>query len=142
MRLAIALIVLGLAAHGCGDDSDPAAADGGTPGADGGEASRLSDVIVSVTYEGDLEGALVVGAFTSDPPTSAPLAFQQRSAPEFPESVRLRGLEPGTYYVTAVLDLTPASPTLPGPEDATVTSDPLVVDGEPSHEIALTLTDP
>ena len=142
MRLTIAFFVYALAALGCGGDSDPVREDAGSGSGDAGGGTPLTDVTVDVTYEGDREGALVVGAFSSDPPTGPPLAFQQTEAPEFPASVHLRGLGPGTYYVTAVLDAEPASPTLPGPEDLTVTSDPLDVEGEPSRVIALTLTDP
>lgn len=136
----ITLLVALLA--GCGGDTDPGPGGGGSTDDDAGARAELSNVTVAVSYEGDREGALVVGAFLSDPPTGPPRAYREVVAPEFPQTVELRDLEPDTYYITAILDSEPASRTLPGPEDLTVTSDPLPVDGEPSHSVSLTLTDP
>lgn len=97
----------------------------------------------TVTYEGSAEGTLVVAAFASVPPSGAPMAFAQESAPAFPATLALDELEPGTtVYVLALLDVDPPSPQQPGPEDRTAWSDAVTVAAEGATSVALTLTDP
>lgn len=148
------VLVLGLAAAGCGsgcgsgDSSTPDAApalDAAAADAELGPDAAprlLSDIEVTVEYEGNLAGDLVVGAFHANPPMGPPLAFQSVTSPTFPVTTTLRDLDPGTYYVIAVLDLPPASPTAPGPEDIQAASDPMEVDGAEDLELMMTITEP
>jgi hypothetical protein len=117
---------LGIAATGCAVD-DP-----GPP--------RIE---ASVAYTGTADGALVVAAFPSIPPQGAPLAFAQKSAAEFPAMLVLEAIEPGArVYVLAMLDVAPASPQQPGPEDRTAWSEAVVVATEGATAVTLALTDP
>jgi hypothetical protein len=51
-------------------------------------------------------------------------------------------VEPGTtLYVLALLDVAPASPQQPGPEDRTTWSSPIVV-GDGANAVTLVLSDP
>jgi hypothetical protein len=122
MRYAFALLLL----VGCAADEDP-----GPP--------RIE---TTVMYGGAAQGTLVVAAFTSIPPMGAPTAVAQQSTPAFPETLVLDTVEPGTtLYVLALLDVAPASPQQPGPEDRTSWSSPIVV-GDGATAITLMLTDP
>lgn len=98
----------------------------------------------TVRYSGSAQGALTVAAFASIPPMGAPMAFTQEATPSFPEVVTLGDtLEPNsTVYVLALLDLAPASPQQPGPEDRTKWSSPLALTTEGAFAVELTLTDP
>ncbi len=98
----------------------------------------------TVHYGGAARGALVVAAFTTMPPTGAPMAFTQKPAPTFPMMVTLADtLAPSaTVYVLALLDVAPASPQQPGPEDRTVWSSALSLMSEGAVTVDLTLTDP
>jgi hypothetical protein len=124
-RTSIAL-VLGIAVIGCAAD-DP-----GPP--------RIE---ASVAYSGTAAGTLVVAAFPSIPPQGPPVAFAQKSAAKFPAMLVLEAVEPGaTVYVLAMLDVVPASPQQPGPEDRTAWSEAVVVDQQGATVVTLALTDP
>lgn len=121
MRHAFALLLL----IGCADE-DP-----GPP--------RIE---TTVKYGGSAQGTLVVAAFSSNPPMGAPTAVAQQSTPAFPTMLVLDTVEAGTtLYVLALLDVAPASPQQPGPEDRTAWSSPIVVDAG-AKSIELMLTDP
>ena len=98
----------------------------------------------TVRYTGTAQGSLVVAAFPSIPPMGAPMAFAQNPSPTFPAMVTLGDtLEPSsTVYVLALLDVPPASPQQPGPEDRTVWSNALTLTTEGAVSVELTLTDP
>jgi hypothetical protein len=97
----------------------------------------------SVSYRGAAVGTLVVAAFPDMPPRGAPAAFAQKSAAEFPAVVVLEAVEPDAMlYVLAMLDVTPASPQQPGPEDRTVWSTAVTVAHEGATTVSLSLTDP
>jgi hypothetical protein len=120
--------LLALALVGCADEAD----DPGPP--------RIE---ATVEYGGATEGTLVVAAFASVPPMGAPMAFAQESAPSFPTTISLEDIEPGTTaYVLAMLDVAPASPQQPGPEDLTVWSSAVTVAAEGATTVSLTLADP
>lgn len=98
----------------------------------------------TVRYNGTAQGALVVAAFASIPPMGAPMAFTQNATPTFPAMVTLADtlVPSSTAYVLAMLDIAPASPQQPGPEDRTVWSSPLALTTEGAITIELTLSDP
>jgi hypothetical protein len=98
----------------------------------------------TVRYGGSAQGALTVAAFASIPPMGAPMAFTQEPAPVFPELVTVGDtLEANaTVHVMALLDVAPASPQQPGPEDRTVWSSPLALKADGATVIELTLSDP
>ena len=98
----------------------------------------------TVAYSGSAQGTLVVAAFPSMPPMGAPTAFAQKSAPAaFPATLVLEAVVPSAkLYVLAMLDVSPASPQQPGPEDRTVWSAAVTVADEGATPIDLTITDP
>lgn len=131
------LLLIG--ACGGGDSPGPGtAADAAEEVADAAPL-RLADINVTVHYTGKLEGTLIVGAFLEFPVMSGPLAFVSIDTPTFPAVVRLRDLEPNTYYAVAVLDVEPASPTVPGPEDLLVGSDALTTNGVDDVAVEVTI---
>ena len=94
----------------------------------------------TVTYTGNAEGTLVVAAFPSMPPMGAPMAFAQKSAPMFPATLVLEAVQPSArLYVLAMLDVSPASPQQPGPEDRTVWSPAVTVAAEGATTLELTI---
>jgi hypothetical protein len=97
----------------------------------------------TVAYSGSAQGTLVVAAFPSMPPMGAPMAFAQKSAPMFPAKLVLEAVQPSAkLYVLAMLDVTPASPQQPGPEDRTAWSPAVTVEAEGATTIDLTIVDP
>jgi hypothetical protein len=97
----------------------------------------------SVAYAGAARGPLVIAAFPSRPPMGRPSAFVQNAAPSFPATVVLDTLEPGaTLYVLAMLDVAPASPQQPGPEDRIAWSDALTIAAEGPTPVQFELVDP
>ncbi len=126
MRFVIGLVTCSAMAAGCGAD-DP-----GPP--------RIE---ASVAYQGTADGNLVVAAFPTKPPMGAPTAFAQESTPTFPATLVLEAVEPGaTLYVLAMLDVAPASPQQPGPEDRTVWSAGVNIAAEGATSVNLNLVDP
>lgn len=110
-------------------------------GADEPEPLKID---ATVRYSGTAQGALVVAAFTSIPPMGAPMAWAQNPTPTFPAVVSLADtLEPSsTVYVLAMIDVAPASPQQPGPEDRTVWSPSLTLTTEGAVSVELMLKDP
>ena len=97
----------------------------------------------TVAYSGAAQGTLVVAAFASVPPMGPPIAVAQKSAPTFPAMLVLDAVEPGqTLHVLAMLDVAPASPQQPGPEDRTAWSSPVTVGGDGATSLQLMLADP
>lgn len=121
-------------------DAAPAVVDAAAATVDAPVPSALANVDVSVAYAGVKQGSLIVAAFRNFPPAGPPTAFQSVATPVFPATVQLRDLEAGTYYVVAILDVAPASPTNPGPEDLQAVSAPVTLAGT-SQAASLTLVD-
>lgn len=97
----------------------------------------------AVAYRGTADGTLVVAAFPSKPPMGAPTSFAQKAAPAFPATITLDTVQPGTtLYVLAMLDVPPASPQQPGPEDRTSWSNAVTVAAEGATSVTLELVDP
>ena len=155
-RLGLIALVGGLVA--CGNGGDPtgtgtggataasstsatgmtAASSGGT----GGGAHQTGKIEITVDYAGTKTGTLSVAAVTSFPPMGPPVASQSNKTPTFPAKLELIGLDPGTYYVAAVLDIGSDNPQMPGPDDlVTVTMPPVMVKGNDAPMITLTLMD-
>lgn len=137
MRTTARSLLFSLCLAGCGSDGPPdrhVAPDAGAAGSPGGTSAGglaapdaaprgPSTVKATVRYPGSRLGPLGVGAFASSPPMGPPLAYGRVSTPTFPATVTLEGLAPGaSVYVIATLDVLPASPSVPGPEDPTAIS--------------------
>jgi len=99
----------------------------------------LADVEVTVAYTGADNSPLVVGAFASNPPSGAPVAHVRIDKPTFPRKVKLRDVEKGTWYIIALLDHDPPSPTIPGDEDPTVTAPALTVVDDTMQHVTISL---
>jgi hypothetical protein len=113
----------------------------GTGGA-GGAAPKTGKIEITVAYAGAQTGTLSVAAVTSFPPTGAPVAYQSNKTPTFPAQIELIGLDPGTYYLAAVLDIGNNNPQAPGAEDlVAVTMPPVTVLGNDAPMVSLTLMD-
>jgi hypothetical protein len=121
-------------AAACGDSSDPA------PDVDA--SSTAARVTATVRYTGSAQGALVLAAFPSMPPMGPPAGFAQMATPSFPATLAIDNLQPGSAYVLALLDVAPASPQSPGPEDRTVWSSQLTLALGETATVELTLSDP
>ncbi len=135
----------------CGGASDPPApsptSDPPVSGAatrDAGKAaSKLVTVRATVRYAGSARAPLSVGLFTENPPkTRPPVAFDTSTRPTFPFSAELRDVEPGTYWVIAVLDLPPTSAgaVVLGAEDIQASSEPVVL-GSTDGQVDVVLKD-
>lgn len=129
---------------GCGSDDATASAPQ-TPQMDGavdGATIALGTIKVKVTYAGTAKGQIALGAFLEpEPKTRPPVAFDTSKTPTFPYAAELRGLEPGTYWIVAVLDREPYSSgaITTGAEDLSVVSDPVIVRGSGELDVALSL---
>lgn len=117
---------------------DAAALDAALP-IDAATAARIS---ATVSYAGSAQGALVLAAFRSMPPMGPPAGFAQAAQPAFPATLAIDGLGAGPAYVLALLDVPPASPQQPGPEDRTAWSSVLTLTVGATTTVTLTLTDP
>ncbi|MBK7395102.1 MAG: hypothetical protein IPJ34_02060 [Myxococcales bacterium] len=110
---------------GCGgSDPAPAAIDAGAEVATD-TAPTFPKVIATVRYTGSKKGPLAVGVFTENPPkTKPPISFDTTNTPTFPYVAELRDIEPGKYWVVAVLDMPPVTPgaVVPGVEDLQASS--------------------
>lgn len=134
LALALALTLIG-----CGSSDEPAQ----TTPADTG-ATQFASIKVKVRYAGMKKGQLAVAAFVENPPKSKPpVSFDTAENPTFPRDLELRGLEPGTYWVAAVLDAEPygTGGTKPGPEDIQVMSEAITITGTETKSVEVTLTD-
>lgn len=97
----------------------------------------------AVAYSGTANGTLVLAAFPMKPPMGPPTAFAQSASPTFPATLVLEAVEPGTtLYVLAMLDVAPASPQQPGPEDRTSWSGAISIPAEGPTTVHLDLVDP
>lgn len=106
------------------------------------DAAPATRIAATVAYDGDAEGSLILAVFTSFPPSGPPIGFAQDATPEFPAALTVDDVPAGTLYVLALLDVAPASPTQPGPEDRQAWSEALtIVEGETTN-VELTLEDP
>jgi len=145
----VAAAVLALACSGSSSTSradgpdaalSPTSPEAGSPG-----AVKVGSVRATIRYSGTVQGQLSVGAFRENPPkTKPPVAFDTSKTPSFPYEASLRGIEPGTYWIIAVLDLPPLSPgnVVPGPEDLLGTSEPIQVTGNDALQVEVTIADP
>jgi len=109
------------------------------PPVDAATAARIN---ATVSYAGSAQGALVLAAFRSMPPMGPPAGFAQAAQPAFPATLAIDGLGAGPAYVLALLDVPPASPQQPGPEDRTAWSPALTLTVGATTTVTLTLTDP
>jgi hypothetical protein len=132
-----ALLVVLLTA-GCGGSASEPQPE--TPDARVLEDVELFDVRVSFDYVGTQVGSFGIGAFQNDPPDGAPLAYKRLPDATFPGTAELRMLEPGSFYVFAVLDIGPTDLTIPGDEDLIVAS-PLLTLVDQDLDVELVLTD-
>ena len=108
-----------------------------------GEDPGAPRIEASVAYAGTAQGTLVLAAFPTKPPMGPPSSFAQRATPIFPETLVLEAVEPGaTLYVLAMLDVAPASPQQPGPEDRTSWSAALSIADEGATSVHIDLVDP
>ncbi len=139
-RIGIALPALALLASCGGAPTGSVDAARRDAGSDVGPVV-LTDIEVRVTSSvASFDGRVLVGAFRMDPPTMPPVALARLTDPTFPVTATLRGVEPGTYWVTGILDFDPPSPTIPGAEDTTASFGPIEVPGDAtpiSVELAL-----
>ena len=122
-----------LLAAACGDSEQPAPVDA---------SSTVARVAATVRYTGNAQGALVLAAFPSMPPMGPPAGFAQMATPTFPATLSIENLQAGSAYVLALLDVAPASPQMPGPEDRTVWSSQLTLAIGETSTVELTLSDP
>lgn len=137
LSLAAALLL------GCGgDDAAP------TSPTDSGAVSRdtsgsVGTISVKVRYTGARKGPLTIGAFPAPVPASPPVSFDTSKAPTYPYDAELRDMEPGTYWVVALIDVEPlgGSALRPGPEDLQTTSAAVEVKAGEKNTVELTLTD-
>lgn len=143
--LAVALVPVLIA---CGSDDTPGADAApevdapevdAPPPIDAATAARLQ---ATVSYTGAAQGSLILAAFPSMPPMGPPIGFAQAAQPAFPATLAIENLEAGTIYVLAVLDVAPASPTQPGPEDRQAWSAALSLTVGATTMTTLTLSDP
>ena len=126
-RLALSVLAMAPFALGCADDGKD-------------DTPRLE---AAIGYSGPAHGTLVLAAFPTKPPMGAPTSFAQSASPTFPATLVLETVEPGTtLYVLAMLDVAPASPQQPGPEDRTAWSDAVTIAAEGATPIPLDLVDP
>lgn len=88
-------IIASAASSGCDLRSAP-------PGTSG---DGIPAIRGEVRYQGSQRAPLKVAVFTSFPPRGAPVAHQQFTAPEFPQPFSVTGLQPGRYFVLALLDV-------------------------------------
>jgi len=150
MRKTLVLVFgLALMAEACSSDSDnnSDAGDGGTEEdvVDSGDTDVIPAGTIqgTVTYEGSETGSLTVGIFTDCPPAGPPagMVYQQIAEPSFPQNYELTGASAGDYYVVAILDVAPASPMTPGPEDKMSCSDQFTLGTDSGASVDVTLTD-
>lgn len=130
-------------AFGCGASEPATSTDAATDGA-GDAAPRLSSVVATIRYAGTQRAPLAVGLFTENPPkTKPPVSFDTTNTPTFPYVAQLRDVEPGRYWVVAVLDLPPVSPgaVTPGAEDLQAISIQIDVERGKDGAVEVTLTD-
>lgn len=144
LRLMVAALAIG-----CGSESETVTSidSGPDTGAVKDTATAplaLGKILVKVTYSGTRKGSLAIGAFTEpEPKSKPPVAFDTSKAPAFPYPGELRGLEPGKYWVVALLDLEPVSGAAvkPGPEDVQAISMPVEIKGSDEQSVEITLAD-
>ena len=105
---------------------------------------KLAEITATIRYGGKRSGQLAVAVFTENPPKSRPpVAFDTSEHPSFPVTSMLRDLDPGHYWVIAVLDLPPFTPgaVKPGPEDRVVTSDAIDLASGEDRAVELVIVD-
>jgi len=109
-----------------------------------GSPVTVGKIAVKVSYSGAQKGSLAIGAFTEpEPKTRPPVSFDTSKTPTFPYSATLSDLEPGKYWIVAVIDLPPVSGAAvkPGPEDLQVTSMQVVVVAGETQSVEVTIPD-
>ncbi len=103
----------------------------------------LGDIEVTVTYEGDAVGPLIVAVLTEFPPMGPPTAFMREEEPTFPWVGTFSELEAGEYFLLATIDVGDDNPTGPGPEDPQgMPAMSVVVDGEGPFPVEIAVVDP
>ncbi|MCC6215239.1 MAG: hypothetical protein IT376_10240 [Polyangiaceae bacterium] len=135
-------------AAGSGSGGAAGSASGGASGASGGGGAAGSGAVPggavhgTVAYAGAETGALVVGVYTACPPAGPPvnLNMKRYDTPAFPQAYELTNVDPGSYYIVAVLDVGSNNPTMPGPEDLQACSGQVTVSASAGATADITLT--
>jgi hypothetical protein len=102
----------------------------------------LTDIEVTVDYDGEPMGAVGIGVFPTCPVDGAPVSFRRVTDPVFPLQTTLVNVEDGEYCVYAFVDLPPENPNLPGPEDPQGDVQGIVVEAGAVVSAAVTILDP
>lgn len=142
LRLALVAALLGCSSEG---GEAPAVTDTGAAVTDtASTTATLGKIKVTVRYAGARRGQLAIGAFTeAEPKTQPPVTFDTTKSPVFPYQGELRALEPGTYWVIALLDVEPYSgaSVRPGVEDLSATSAAVELKAGDERTVELTIAD-
>jgi len=84
----------------------------------GGSSGAPSSNSISgtISYTGNVGGgrALSIAVYSTYPPKGPPLATQLVQKYDLPYHYSFEGLEPGTYYVGALIDIDPSDTRYPG----------------------------
>lgn len=139
--LAAALLV------GCGGNDDaPITSDAAVTDTATKETTiNVGSVAVKVIYTGSQRGQIAVGAFTeAEPKTRPPASFDTSKTPSFPYSTTLTDLEPGRYWIYAILDLEPFNGTAvkPSAEDLQGHSAAIDVVAGETKTVEVTIAEP
>lgn len=147
--LATALLVAGCGSDdsggGTGGAGGTAGAGGsggsGAGGSGGSSAVPAGTIRGTVAYSGTETGSLAVGVYTACPPAGPPVNLNTRriAEPTFPQAFELTSVDPGSYYIVAVLDVGSNNPTIPGPEDLQACSPQVTVTAEAGASTEITL---
>jgi len=93
----------------------------------------------TISYDGVAGGgrALSIALYKTYPPKGPPLATQLIQSYQMPYSYSFEGLEPGTYYVGALIDIDPADTRYPGMLNAARDPHGYVGGGQPVQLVQL-----
>ena len=131
-------------AMGCGGTDDAAPTSTVDAATSSDTASPYGKVTVKVNYGGTRKGQIAIGVFTeAEPKSRPPVVFDTSKIPAFPYAATLPELEPGRYWIVAVVDFDPFSGAAvkPGPEDLQATSMPVDVVAGQTKSVELTVSD-
>jgi hypothetical protein len=106
------------------------------------DATTAARITATVRYAGTAQGSLIVAAFRSMPPMGPPAGFAMAAQPVFPATLSIDNLDAGPAFALAILDVAPASPQQPGPEDRLVWSSALTLVVGQTTTVTLMLVDP
>lgn len=126
---------------GSGGETGMGGGGGGGSGGTGGIPGKT--IQGTVDYEGSQTGTLIVGVYDQCPPAGPPvqLKVQTFDTPMFPQAFSLGGINAGSYYIAAVLDIGNNNPTQPGPEDLLACSAQVEITDSAGAETTVLLED-